>query len=654
MRRSVRLHRPSQSQSHLQDDTEFTVQRHTPTQRIRLCTPIERSISSESRASTGSMDEWLVPKNIATRRVRFSAGGCLGHRDGRQAAVRVRQATPSPAGVGTSEPEASDEAPDLSLAEISARSAVMHLSESSQVQLSSPASATVHTSTTVSQHGMATAPLSRALGPLQPRPSPPMAAKHAGTVQVVTLDIRDVQPHVANRVTGIRDGPISSTPDLPSRHWVGDAKGRTLLPRPNPMTRQRPAGSGKIETRQRNSVRHRGSHRMQRHRGSLSHAQLRHHPHVHAHSHSPHTIRVYFAADNGGSTLVSPPGPPGPTPVTVSTSAGGPWPFLGLPTSPQNMDGSWPLVPVQTQTAFASQPTSDHGISAITQTTPQPAIYGALTSSPTGTYLQQGTLFGGVATLSTEVLQLALAKRRGEQVSIETHGPQVVSSVVRGSLFGAAGAGLSLLGGPAASAVLFLILGLSQECAKISRGLIQSELKSREAALRVAESFFGAAGGFSAAWSSTAILVGCGGAVSAAMAGCCALAGNMAGQHLGALMVGLLPDSEEECTLTAAYTELGLTPNCTDRELRCAFIHAARSLHPDRLGPRRPGAHERFCRINAAMECIRSERLGSSTGSGRSGRALIPQNLEILAPRKSNLRVRELEPQSQAVCDVPF
>jgi len=245
------------------------------------------------------------------------------------------------------------------------------------------------------------------------------------------------------------------------------------------------------------------------------------------------------------------------------------------------------------------------------------------------------------------MLQLALAKRRGEPVSIETHGPQVVSSVVRGSLFGAAGAGVSLLGGPMASAVLFLGLGLSQECQKITRGLMQSELKSREVALRVAETVLGAAGGMSAAWSSAVILMGCGGAVSAAVAGCCSLAGNMAGQHLGALMVGLLPESEEESALTAAYAELGLTPSCTDRQLRSAFIHAARSLHPDRLGPRRPGAHERFCRINTAMERIRSERLRNGSASGRSGRALIPQNLERLAPRKSILRVRELPPQSQ-------
>merc|ERR1712217_407438 len=103
-----------------------------------------------------------------------------------------------------------------------------------------------------------------------------------------------------------------------------------------------------------------------------------------------------------------------------------------------------------------------------------------------------------------------------------------------------------------------------------------------------------------------------------------AVARSIAGQQLGEFVVGYLPETRDEKRVAEAYAELGLEPRCSDRELRQAFIRAAKSFHPDRLGPRMPGSHERFTNLSAAMDRIRAERCRSGLKASRRLSRLLP------------------------------
>merc|ERR1712194_214068 len=193
-----------------------------------------------------------------------------------------------------------------------------------------------------------------------------------------------------------------------------------------------------------------------------------------------------------------------------------------------------------------------------------------------------------------------------------------------GSFLGAAGAGLACLCGPVAPTAIFVGYGVGNERSKINVSLQRKEIKTREAAGRASQVLFGAAGGVSAAWAAASVFVGLGGIATAGAAGACALAGSIAGQQVGEFVVGYMPETRDERRVAEAYAELGLEPRCSDRELRQAFIRAAKSFHPDRLGPRVPGSHERFANLSAAMDRIRAERCRAGLKASRRLSRVLP------------------------------
>jgi len=417
----------------------------------------------------------------------------------------------------------------------------------------------------------------------------------------------DVRPH-APRITSIRAGT----------HQISNG----------------PISEAELESTLRTS--RRASH-LHSHRMSQSHMMSRHHGLMYGHDVAvphPHVQHFYLVVEQNVPAPMPPPDvtatvqvPDGPVPL--DTISGPPTDMSASATTAVNTTPAYQQI---TPTSHTNQLQLAHQ-NAITQpdaltTNAQaaaPAVPGADTSGMAMySYLQQGTLFGGVATLSSEVLQLGMAVRRGESVSLETHGPQVANNVARGSLLGAAGAGLACLCGPVAPTAIFVGYGVGHEWSKINDGLQKKQIKTREATSRATKVLFGAAGGVSAAWGTATLLVGASGVATAAAAGACALAGSVAGQHFGELLVGYLPETEDERRLIAAYAELGLEPNCSDKELRQAFIRAAKSFHPDRLGPRVPGSHERFAIRSAAMDRIRAERCRAGLRASRRLSRLLP------------------------------
>jgi len=287
-------------------------------------------------------------------------------------------------------------------------------------------------------------------------------------------------------------------------------------------------------------------------------------------------------------------------------------------------------VPAQTQDSSAQMvqpPNHDHSALALAAAAP------AFTS-----FLEQGAVFGGVSALAMELTQFALTVREGqEQLSMEKHGTQLAGAVMRGVSVGAAGASMAFIWGPVAPTVILVGYGIGRECTEQVMSWQRNKVSGGQAAAHSAEVVLGAGGGVTAAWGTAMLLSGIGGITVAAAAGCSGLAGSIAGRHLGRLLAELFvrrkrPLSDAEKRLIEAYVELGVKPDCSNKELRKAFHKSARALHPDKAGPGVPGSHERFIKLTDAMESVRRHRGLDPHGGFSTSRRATSSNRASLLP----------------------
>lgn len=218
--------------------------------------------------------------------------------------------------------------------------------------------------------------------------------------------------------------------------------------------------------------------------------------------------------------------------------------------------------------------------------------------------VEQGIFFGGVSTLTIELIQMSLAARDGQAaMSWNTSGSRLATAAARGAAVGAVGGGLAFLYGPLAPTVLFVGYGVGRECSDQASLWYRDSVPATDAIRCSTGSLSGALAGVSAAWGGATLMAGCSGVAIAMAAGCCGFAGSIVGRRLVDCLFHGHP-TEDEQRLHAAYAALGVSPSCSNADLRRAFCRAALAWRPDRTGPGVPGSHENFARVSDALDQI--------------------------------------------------